>query len=112
MIPDEELNKPMHFNFAPMVDFLFLILAVFAIALAMKTSLFDSDINLVKTKNKMEYSSDDKTVINVSVSSFGSYQWITDYNQYPIESPEAVPVRPVPAPLNDVDVRTPVEGLN
>ena len=90
MIPDEELNKPMHFNFAPMVDFLFLILAVFAIALAMKTSLFDSDINLVKTKNKMEYSSDDKTVINVSVSSFGSYQWITDYNQYPIESPEAL----------------------
>lgn len=90
MIPDEELNKPMHFNFAPMVDFLFLILAVFAIALAMKTSLFDSDINLVKTKNKMEYSSDDKTVINVSVSSYGSYQWITDYNQYPIESPEAL----------------------
>jgi hypothetical protein len=30
----------------------------------------------------------------------------------PIESPEAVPVRPVPAPENEVAVRTPVEGLN
>ena len=90
MIPDEELSKPLHFNFAPMVDFLFLIVAVFAIALAMKTSLFDSDISLVKTKNKLDYSSDDKTVINVSISPYGNYQWITDYNQYPIESPEAL----------------------
>jgi biopolymer transport protein ExbD len=90
MIPDEELSKPLHFNFAPMVDFLFLIVDVFAIALAMKTSLLDSDISLVKTKNKIDYSSDDKTVINVSISPYGNYQWITDYNQYPIESPEAL----------------------
>ena len=30
----------------------------------------------------------------------------------PIDKLVAVPVRPVPAPLNDVDVKTPVEGLN
>ena len=29
----------------------------------------------------------------------------------PIDKPDAVPVKPVPAPLNDVDVKTPVEGL-
>ena len=29
----------------------------------------------------------------------------------PIESPDAVPVKPVPAPLNDVAVKTPVLGL-
>ena len=28
-----------------------------------------------------------------------------------IDNPDAVPVKPVPAPLNDVDVKTPVEGL-
>ena len=30
----------------------------------------------------------------------------------PIERPEAVPVRPVPAPLNDVADKTPVLGTN
>jgi len=90
MIPEDELSKPMYFNFAPMVDFLFLIVAVFAIALAMKTSLFDGDISLVKTKAKAGYSQDDKAIVNVSVSPQGSYQWITDYNQYPLENPEAL----------------------
>lgn len=90
MIPDDQLNKPAHFNFAPMVDFLFLVVAVFAIALTMKTSLFDSNITLVKTKNKSNYTSDDKTIINISISPTGSYQWITDYNQYPLESAEAL----------------------
>jgi biopolymer transport protein ExbD len=90
MIPDEELSKPLHFNFAPMVDFLFLIVAVFAIALAMKTSLFDSNISLVKTKTKLDYSSSDKIIVNVSVSPNGQYQWITDYNQQPLESAEAL----------------------
>lgn len=90
MIPDDELTRPVHINFAPMVDFLFLILAVFAIALAMKTSLFDADISLVKTKSKFDYSSDDKAIVNVSISSNGQYQWMTDYNQYPLETPEAL----------------------
>lgn len=90
MIPDDEFAKPLHFNFAPMVDFLFLIVAIFAIALAMKTSLFDSDIHLVKTKNKLDYTSGDKTIINVSVSPSGDYQWMTDYNQYPLQNPEAL----------------------
>jgi len=88
MIPDEEISKPVHINFAPMVDFLFLILAVFAIALAMRSSLFDADISLVKTKSKLTASSEDKSTINVSVSSSGQYQWITDYNTYPIQNPE------------------------
>jgi hypothetical protein len=30
----------------------------------------------------------------------------------PIERLDAVPVSPVPAPVNDVDVKTPVDGLN
>lgn len=90
MIPEEELKKPALFNFAPMVDFLFLIVAIFAIGLAMKTSLFDADINLVKTKNKLNYASDDKSIVNVSISPQGAYQWITDYNQYPLESPQAL----------------------
>lgn len=90
MIPEDELKKPALFNFAPMVDFLFLIVAVFAIGLAMKTSLFDANINLVKTKNKLVYSNDDKSIINVSISPQGSYQWITDYNQYPLENAQAL----------------------
>ncbi len=90
MIPDEEFQKPVSINFAPMVDFLFLVVAIFAIALAMKTSLFDSDISLVKTTNKLDYSSEDKAIVNVSISSEGRYQWITDYNQYPLETPEAL----------------------
>lgn len=88
MIPDEEISKPVHINFAPMVDFLFLILAVFAIALAMRSSLFDAEISLVKTKAKLTASVDDKSTINVSVSSSGKYQWITDYNSYPIQNVE------------------------
>ena len=29
----------------------------------------------------------------------------------PIDNPLAVPVKPVPAPVNDVEVNTPVDGL-
>ena len=29
----------------------------------------------------------------------------------PIDKPDAVPVKPVPAPENEVDVKTPVDGL-
>jgi biopolymer transport protein ExbD len=92
MIPEEELHKPLQINFAPMVDFLFLIVAVFAIALTMKTSLFDTSIHLVKTRNKSQYSSQDKAIINISIAPHGGYQWITDYQHYPLESPEALTV--------------------
>ena len=48
MIPEEEFKEKKGINLAPMVDFLFLILAVFAVMAVTRTSLYDSEVDLVK----------------------------------------------------------------
>ncbi len=50
IIPQEELQVRRGLNLAPMVDFLFLILATFAVMAVTRTALYDSDINLVKNR--------------------------------------------------------------
>ena len=46
MIPEDELAPTPKINFAPMVDFLFLTLTVFAVLAISRSPLFDSRIEL------------------------------------------------------------------
>lgn len=93
LIPDEELRGKSSLNLAPMVDFLFLIVAVFASLAVTRAALFDSDINLVKVSKadeSKEAAQMDFSVVNLSVTADGQYKWITEFNEYLMENIEAI----------------------
>lgn len=86
IIPDEELKGFSQMNLAPMVDFLFLIIAVFATLAITKTAIFDSEIQLVKVESSSEQAApsghNDYYIVNLSLNSEGEYKWITEFNEY------------------------------
>ena len=85
LIPEEELKPKGLMNLTPMVDFLFLVIAVFATLTVTRTALFDSEINLANVSKK-EFTENavenlDYTV-NLGVTKAGEYKWITEFNEY------------------------------
>ena len=52
LIPHDELKPSHNFNFAPMIDFLFLMLALFATLAVSRAALYDSEIELVGLKEE------------------------------------------------------------
>ena len=85
LIPEEEIKRQESINFAPMVDFLFLILAVFATIAITRFALYDSEINLVKLKTETDASADpafnQTYVVNISVTEEGKYKLLTDVSE-------------------------------
>ncbi len=94
LIPDDELKKSMSINLAPMVDFLFLVVAVFATLAVTRTALFDTEVDLVKVRQQKQGASDmaynDSYTINLSVTESGRYKWITEFNEYYMENLQAI----------------------
>jgi len=94
MIPDDELKVQRSINLAPMVDFLFLILAVFAVLAVTRTALYDSEVSLVKMDSKtppptMADAKPGHTVL-LSINNVGQYKWVTEFNEFLLEGPEAI----------------------
>lgn len=96
LIPEEELIRSKGVNLAPMVDFLFLILAVFAVLAVTRTALYDSELNLVKmdsSQNSSPSFSDnsfpDCTVL-LSINEKGQYKWVTEFNEFIFEGVSAI----------------------
>ncbi len=83
LIPQEETQPRGWVNLTPMVDFLFVIIAVFAILAITRTALFDSEINLasIKEESLIEEPLQGHT-INLSVTHTGTYKWITEFTEY------------------------------
>ncbi len=94
IIPEEELKNSSSLNLAPMVDFLFLVVAVFATLAVTRAALFDNEINLVKLAPANEQSpligNEEQYVINLSVNEKGQYKWIAEFNEYLIENVSGV----------------------
>lgn len=94
LIPEEELKRSGTLNLAPMVDFLFLVVAVFATLAVTRATLYDGDIQLVKVQAAKGDSSPTKHneyyVVNLSINEDGQYKWITEFNEYMIGSVEAI----------------------
>ena len=89
LIPEEEIKRHSSVNLAPMVDFLFLVVAVFATLAVTRTALYDSDLSMVKVKAQ-ENLHDQLTkkefyIINLSVDEQGRYKWLTEFNEYWID---------------------------
>ena len=91
-IPEQELQKQTRINLAPMVDLLFLLLAVFACSLITKTTLKHNEIDLIHLHNQktQKTSSPNKNTIHLSVSSLGDYQWFTNTSNYKINNIETI----------------------
>ncbi len=94
IIPEEELKGFGGLNLAPMVDFLFLVVAVFATLAVTKAALYDSEVQLVKVQPASDQSpfigQNDYYIINLSVNEKGEYKWITEFNEYLIEGVKGI----------------------
>ena len=94
-IPEENLRPQMNFNFAPMIDFLFLMLAFFATLAVSRASLYDTRLTLVKVHTE---AADHRLVpnpgevhnVNLGINDRGEYMWITEINDYPMVAVEAI----------------------
>ncbi len=92
-IPDEELKERTGLTLAPMIDFLFLMLAVFASLAVSRIVMRDTDVELVRSKvessshltNDREYK-----LIHITISEDGSYKWETEIRDYPMETSQAI----------------------
>jgi biopolymer transport protein ExbD len=94
LIPHDELKPAQNFNFAPMIDFLFLMLSLFATLAISRAALYDSEIDLVELKperGKKPVSSRQETQqINLTITADGHYKWLTEFHEYPMNSPQAI----------------------
>ncbi len=88
LIPDEELKIKGFFNLTPIVDFLFLVIALFATLAITRTALFDSEISLAKIKESDSLTPSPQSnlhIIHLSIGKNGQYKWITEFNEYSME---------------------------
>lgn len=94
LIPHDELRPAQNFNFAPMIDFLFLMLSLFATLAISRAALYDSEIHLVELKpekgKKPVGSRQDTQQINLTIAADGQYKWLTEFHEYPMSSPQAI----------------------
>jgi biopolymer transport protein ExbD len=94
IIPEEELKGLGSLNLAPMVDFLFLVVAVFATLAVTRTALFDSEIELVKIQPASGHSplsgKNEYYIVHLSVNDEGEYKWITEFNEYLIDGVKGI----------------------
>ena len=94
IIPDEELKRQEKINLAPMVDFLFLVIAIFATLAVAKTALFDSEVSLVKVRPAKEDSPvapfNPSYMVVLAVTEKGEYKWISEFNEYYMESVQTI----------------------
>lgn len=94
LIPDEELRREKSLNLAPMVDFLFLVVAVLTTLAVTRSMLSDTELELVKVNSSKTHreipSYNEHYLVNLSVTAKGAYKWVTDIDEYPMENPSAI----------------------
>lgn len=93
LIPHDELKPSHNFNFAPMIDFLFLMLSLFATLAISRATLYDAEVELVELKPEKGAASlraKEIQQINLSINSSGGYKWLTEFQEYPMETVHAI----------------------
>ncbi|MCI0382344.1 MAG: biopolymer transporter ExbD [Chlamydiae bacterium] len=96
IIPQEELEKQKTLNLTPMVDFLFLVLAIFAVLAITRTALYDSEVSLVKMTpgnipgaTSLSEPSSNYTII-LTMNDAGKCKLITEINEFVFDSVASV----------------------
>ena len=91
MIPDDELIPKSTISFAPMVDFLFIVIAIFAVIAISRKALFDSHLSLVEaTGNAKTTSHHADHTVNLSISPQGEYKLINAKESFIIDDIETI----------------------
>jgi biopolymer transport protein ExbD len=75
-----------------MVDFLFLVIAIFSVLAVTRTSIFDNSIELAKvaSESSTQNTSTATYPIHISITEKGEYRWITEFNEYAMHNPSAI----------------------
>jgi biopolymer transport protein ExbD len=92
-IPEEELKDRGGLTLAPMIDFLFLMLAVFASLAVSRMVMRDTEIDLVQSKAEVPSSiasHHEYKLVNILVAADGTYKWVTEIRDYPMETAEQI----------------------
>lgn len=94
MFNEDEMKGSQSFNFAPMIDFLFLMLALFATLAVSRAVLYDTEVDLAKlkpedSKNNIQSKSEHHP-IHLSITAEGKYKWLTEFQEYPMETTQAI----------------------
>lgn len=92
-VPFDELKEKNSIPFAPMIDFLFLMLAFFATLAVTRIGIKDTDLELVKTRSELPSSlknTFDEKVIHISVLETGGYKWVTDLREHKMQSAKQI----------------------
>lgn len=91
LLPEEEQNPTGTFQFAPMMDFLFLMMAIFAILAISRSNIFDTKIALYQRKESAQTANQEKIAnISIVVRASGDYAWIAELSEYPLENTKKV----------------------
>ena len=77
-----------------MIDFLFLMLSLFATLAISRAALYDSEIKLVELKpeagKKAVKSKQELQQVNLSIAADGSYKWLTEFHEYKMTNTAAI----------------------
>ena len=95
MFSHEGLKTNHSFNFAPMIDFLFLMLALFATLAVSRAVLLDTEVELAELKpetgsKERNRIAAERHPVHISISANGNYKWLTEFQEYPMENTKAV----------------------
>ncbi len=92
LTPEDALKKQATFNFAPMMDFLFLMMSLFAVLAISRSSIFDTEVKLYKTKHTEQepIATQPHANISIVIDQYGKYAWISELSKYPLENKEKV----------------------
>ena len=92
-IPEEELKERTGLALAPMIDFLFLMLAVFASLAVSRMVIHDTEVELVRSRVETHSpltETREYKLIHITVSAEGAYKWVTEVRDYPLETADAI----------------------
>jgi len=88
LIPEDTYSTKAQINFAPMVDFLFLIVTAFAVLAVSRSALFDSRIFLPNTPESTETTQNAGRSLNVTIHASGAYSLLTEKGSSTATLPE------------------------
>lgn len=91
-VPEEELKEKGGIPLAPMIDFLFLLLAFFVSLTITRNTTEEADVELVKAKgNKSKKNAEvNDKIIHIAVLGNGEYRWCAAARDYPMSSPREI----------------------
>ncbi len=91
-VPEENTSAP-SINLAPMIDFLFLMLAFFASLAASRNSLQETRVDIVSVERENKSSQESKdveSIVQIIINKNNALSWVTEIKDYPMASANAI----------------------